>query len=219
MTNSWREFISIEREKDYFKKLIEFVHKDSLEHTIYPPREDIFNAFKYCPLEKTRLVILGMDPYINPGQAHGLAFSVPEGIDKPPSLQNIFKELQSNLGIVIPESGCLIPWAKQGILLINSIMTVRAGQSNSHKDSGWMTFSDNVISFLNERGSPCVFLLWGSHAKSKAPLITHQRHCVLMSAHPSPLSAYKGFFGSQPFSKANRFLDESNLPPIDWSLT
>lgn len=215
---SWREFISNERDKDYFKKLIELVQTDEREHTVYPKRENIFNAFKYCPLEKTRLVILGQDPYINPGQAHGLSFSVPEGIAHPPSLQNIFKELHSDLGIEIPKSGCLIPLAKQGILLINSIMTVREGQSNSHKDFGWMTFFNNVISFLNERESPCVFLLWGSFAKSKVSLITNQRHGIFMSPHPSPFSAHKGFFGSKPFSKANRFLDESGQSPIDWKL-
>lgn len=215
---SWKQFIESESKKDYYKIIIDHVQQDAKKHTIYPKHEDIFNAFKYCSLDKVKVVILGQDPYINPGQAHGLSFSVPTDTQLPPSLKNIFKELKSDLGIDTPAHGCLELWARQGVLLLNSTLTVRQGQSNSHKNFGWETFTDAAIKKVNELEQPIVYLLWGSHARSKNKYITNSKHLVLESVHPSPLSAHNGFFGSKPFSQVNKFLIKNNVEPIDWSL-
>lgn len=217
---NWSEFIKEESKKDYFKNIGEFVKKDSKEYKIFPPRKDIFNAFDSCPFEKTKVVILGQDPYHGPGQAHGLSFSVPYGIDIPPSLKNIFKELKSDLGIEISDNGCLTGWAAQGILLLNTSLTVRQGQAGSHSSIGWQTFTDTVIDFVaNKDLKPLVFILWGAHARAKKKLIKYDGHLILESAHPSPLSAHNGFFGSKPFSKTNEFLTQNNIDPIDWAKT
>lgn len=214
---NWKLIIKEEMEKDYFKKIISFIQDDSKNHIIYPDQKDIFNAFKYSPLDKTRVVILGMDPYINKDQAHGLAFSVNENCTIPPSLKNIFKEIKSDLDTDHNFSdGCLVPWAQQGVLLLNTILTVRDGESNSHRNFGWQTFTDKIISVLNNLDKPIVFILWGNHAKGKRNLISNSRHLILDGSHPSPLSAYNGFFGNKYFSKANNFLIQNNLEPINW---
>jgi uracil-DNA glycosylase len=179
---------------------------------------DIFNALKYTPYSSVKVVIIGQDPYHGPNQAHGLSFSVREGVPPPPSLQNIFKEIKSDLGLPIPNHGCLEKWAKQGVLLLNAVLTVRAGQANSHKGQGWETITDSIIRHLNDRQKPMVFLLWGANAGAKSALITNPSHLVLKCAHPSPLSAYNGFFGCRHFSKANKFLSECGLSEIDWRL-
>lgn len=219
----WFDIIKEERSKEYFRKIITFVQFDARVNVIYPAHKDLFNAFHLCPYDNVKVVILGQDPYIGPGQAHGLAFSVPAGVDIPPSLRNIFKELHNDIGVPTPTSGCLEKWAKQGLLLLNTSLTVRAGESGSHKDFGWQIFTDKIISVLNEKETPIVFLLWGKHAQSKAKLITrdsyyHGPHLVLCSPHPSPLSAHWGFFDSKPFSKTNEFLIKNNIAPIDWTL-
>ena len=215
---SWTEIIRVEAEKDYFKQIIATVQEDSKTCEVYPPRKDIFNAFKYCPFNQTKILILGQDPYHSLGEAHGLSFSVPKGIAIPPSLQNIFKELKADVGIDPPNHGCLIDWAKQGVLLLNSFLTVKKNQPGSHKNIGWQIFTNHIISLLNEKEDPVAFILWGSFARSKKSFISHQRHLILESVHPSPLSSWNGFFGSKPFSKANQWLDESGLTPIDWTI-
>lgn len=214
---NWKEIIKEESEKDYFKNLFDKIKSDSKNNVIYPPADDVFNAFKYCELDQTKVVILGQDVYHGPGQAHGLSFSVLPGVPLPPSLRNIFKELKNDLAIE-NKSGCLIPWAKQGVLLLNSILTVRDGSPASHAKFGWETFTDKIIQTLNDKQQPVVFVLWGSFAKSKASLITNKYHHIITSAHPSPLSAHNGFFGSKPFSKINNFLIDNSNNPIDWSL-
>jgi uracil-DNA glycosylase len=214
---TWKEFIKEESSKDYYKKLIDFVFEDSKINTIYPEYKDLFNAFDLCPIDKVKVVILAQDPYINKGEAHGLAFSVPDGKKIPPSLKNIYKELKTDLNIDSPNNGCLTRWAEQGVLLLNCILTVRAGNSGSHRGKGWEQFSDNAISKLNELDRPIVFMLWGAFAKSKLPLITNKNHLVLQAAHPSPYSASDGFFGCKHFSKANAFLIENKCEPIDWT--
>jgi uracil-DNA glycosylase len=216
--NDWDEVLRGEFEKDYYLKLREFLKKEYSTETIYPSMYDIFNALKATPYEKVKVVILGQDPYHGPGQAHGMCFSVKKGVKPPPSLVNIFKELESDLGCARPTHGCLEGWAEQGVLLLNTSLTVRAGQANSHRGKGWEIFTDTVISHLNDRQKPMVFLLWGGNARAKATLITNPSHLVLEAAHPSPLSAYNGFFGCKHFSKANDFLQSHGMEPIDWQI-
>ena len=215
---SWKQHLAPEFEKDYFIRLTEFVRSEYQTATIYPPGRFIFNAFNLCPFDKVKVVIIGQDPYHGPGQAHGLCFSVQPGVQPPPSLQNIFKELQSDLGIVPPKDGTLTKWAERGVLMLNTTLTVRRGQANSHKNLGWTTFTDHIIEKLNEHEQPIVFLLWGGNARSKMKLITAAQHLVLESVHPSPLSAYNGFFGCKHFSKCNAFLEAHGIDPIDWDL-
>ena len=207
--NDWDEILAGEFEQDYYKRIRYWLKKEYAEQTIYPAAENIFNALRYTPYSKVKAVILGQDPYHGPGQAHGLCFSVQPGVQPPPSLQNIFKELQSDLGIVPP---------KDGTLMLNTTLTVRRGQANSHKNLGWTTFTDHIIEKLNEHEQPIVFLLWGGNARSKKKLITAPQHLVLESVHPSPLSAYNGFFGCKHFSKCNAFLEAHGIDPIDWDL-
>lgn len=214
---NWQSIIKKESSKDYFKQIVSFVQEDSKKHKIYPAHKDIFNAFKYCPFDKVKVFILGQDPYHNPGEAHGLSFSVLPGVKTPPSLQNIFKELKSDLNIEQPNHGCLTSWAEQGVLLLNSFLTVRQNQPGSHQNIGWHLFTDKIISILNNE-SPKVFILWGNFSRKKKQLITNKNHLIIESAHPSPLSAYSGFFGSKPFSKSNNFLIENNIEPIDWKI-
>jgi uracil-DNA glycosylase len=215
----WQSFIRAEQAKPYYSELVRLIEEDRKAHTIYPPSKDIFNAFKYCPLDKTKVVIIGQDCYHGPGQAHGLSFSVPPGVPIPPSLRNIFKEISTDLGQpYTPSSGCLIPWAKQGVLLLNSVLTVRQGEPGSHSQYGWETFTDNVIKLLNGLDRPIVYILLGAYAKSKGKLITNTKHLQLHASHPSPFSAYNGFFGSKVFSKCNDFLVSNNIQPINWNL-
>lgn len=216
--NKWDEILKEEYEKPYFKKLEEFVISEYQTKTIYPKMSEIFNAFLYTSYENVKVVIIGQDPYHGEHQAEGLSFSVKQGIEKPPSLLNIFAELKNDLGYPIPESGSLIPWAKQGVLLLNATLTVIKDQARSHYNHGWETFTDDVIKKINEKDTPVVFILWGSDARSKKNLITNKKHYIIESAHPSPLSAYRGFFGSRPFSKTNDFLIEHHMTPIDWQI-
>ena len=204
--------------KEYFIKLEEFLEKEYTEQTIYPKKENIYNALKLTDYNNVRVVIIGQDPYHEDGEAHGLAFSVLEGVKIPPSLRNIFKELNSDLGYGIPLSGDLTKWAKEGVLLINSVLTVREHKANSHKDKGWEKFTDAIIRKLNDRDKPVIFMLWGNYAKIKKKLINEDKHFVIESAHPSPLSAYNGFFGSKPFSKVNEILSSLNEKNINWKL-
>lgn len=217
--NDWDEQLREEVDKPYFNDLRYALAKEYKLHTVYPSKENLFQALKLTSYEHTKVVILGQDPYHGPGQAHGLSFSVLPGVRIPPSLVNIYKELHSDLGVPIPNNGYLVPWAKQGVLLLNTVMTVRDGQANSHKGLGWERFTDAVIEKLNEREKPVVFILWGSHAQKKGAFIDRHKHLVLESVHPSPLSAHRGFFGSRPFSKANAFLASQGMEPIDWTLS
>lgn len=214
--NDWDLYLEEEYNKDYFKKLIQFIDKEYKEKTIYPKKCEIFNAFRHTSYKDTKVVILGQDPYHGVNQAEGLSFSVKNCVRKPPSLQNIFKEMESDLGIPFPTSNSLIPWAEEGVLLLNTVLTVQESHPASHKDMGWELFTDEVIKKLNEKETPVVFILWGSFARSKKKLITNPRHYVIESAHPSPFSAYNGFFGSRPFSKTNAFLKSQGLKEIDW---
>ena len=198
--------------------LREFLKKEYATQTIYPSMYDIFNALKATAYEDVKVVILGQDPYHGPGQAHGMCFSVQKGVTPPPSLVNIFKELHDDVGCSEPQHGCLESWADQGVLLLNTVLTVRAGQANSHKGMGWEIFTDNVIRKLNEREKPMVFLLWGANAQTKTSYITNPAHLILKAPHPSPLSAYRGFFGCHHFSKANEFLAANGMEPIDWQI-
>lgn len=216
--NEWDALLSDEIRKDYYLRLREFLKQEYTTRTIYPPMNDIFNALRRTSYSNVKAVILGQDPYHGPGQAHGMCFSVKKGTPPPPSLQNIFKELQSDLGIVPPNHGELTGWADQGVLLLNTVLTVRAGVANSHKGMGWEKFTDRVIQLLNQREQPMVFLLWGGNARAKAGLITNRNHLVLQCAHPSPLSAYNGFFGCRHFSKTNEFLKQHGIEPIDWRI-
>lgn len=218
LDNSWDELLKEEFEKDYYLNLRKFLVDEYNHHVIYPNMYDIFNALKYTPYEKVRVCILGQDPYIRPNQAHGLCFSVKKGNTPPPSLKNIYKELQTDLGCSIPEHGELIKWTKQGVLLLNTVLTVREGLSNSHAKKGWEILTDSIICKLNDRKEPIVFLLWGRNAQSKASLITNPQHLILKAAHPSPLSAYNGFFGCKHFSKTNQFLKEHGYEEIDWQI-
>lgn len=216
--NEWDDLLADEFEQEYYKKIRYFLKKEYAEQTIFPPMSDIFNALRYTSFSDVKAVLLGQDPYHGPGQAHGLCFSVKEGVQPPPSLQNIFKELHDDLGFDAPPNGTLTKWAKQGVLLLNTVLTVRQGFAHSHKNLGWTTFTDHVIQRLNERENPVVFLLWGAGARSKKPLITAPQHLILECAHPSPLSAFNGFFGCKHFSKCNAFLEQNGMEPIDWNL-
>lgn len=216
--NEWDELLKAEFEKDYYKNLRGILANEYKTHTVYPDMYDIFNALKYTSYSDVKAVIIGQDPYHGPNQAHGLCFSVKRGITPPPSLKNIFKEIQSELGIAPPNHGELTSWAKQGVLMLNNVLTVRAGQANSHKGIGWEAFTDRVISILNERETPIVFLLWGGNARQKAKIVTNPIHKILSCAHPSPLSAYNGFFGCGHFAECNEFLKETGREPIDWSI-
>lgn len=216
--NSWDGILSDEFRSEWYLKLREFLKYEYSHYRIYPDMYDIFNALKLTDYRDVKAVILGQDPYHGAGQAHGLCFSVREGIEPPPSLKNIFTELHADLGLPIPHSGELTKWAHEGVLLLNTTLTVREGSPNSHKGHGWELLTDAVIRKLNERQKPVVFILWGAHARAKKQFITSGQHLVLESAHPSPLSAYNGFFGSRPFSHANAFLEKNAIAPIDWSL-
>ncbi|MBQ2114287.1 MAG: uracil-DNA glycosylase [Selenomonadales bacterium] len=216
--NDWAPLLEAEMQKDYYQKLRTILIKEYKTRTIYPDMYDIFNAMHYTPYDKVKVVILGQDPYHGPRQAHGLSFSVLPGVDAPPSLVNIFKELESDLGCRVPNHGCLKHWAEQGVLLLNTVLTVREYQANSHQGIGWEEFTDHIITLLNQRKEPMVFILWGRPAQRKQSMITNPDHLVITSPHPSPLSAYRGFFGSRPFSKANEFLAEHGMAPIDWQL-
>ena len=215
--NDWDSLLGSEFEKEYYLSLREFLKAEYFSRKIYPPMNDIFNALRYTSYENARVVILGQDPYHGEGQAHGLCFSVKNGVPHPPSLKNIFKELYDSLGIIPPASGELVGWAKQGVLLLNTTLTVREGAPQSHKGKGWEILTDKIISLMNEKQSPVVFILWGGNARAKKSLITGKHHLVLECAHPSPLSAYAGFFGSNHFAKANQFLESVGEAPIDWS--
>lgn len=216
--NSWDNILKPEFESKNYLKIHDFIEEEYLLTTCYPPMSNIFNAFKYTPYDKVKVVILGQDPYHELGQAHGLCFSVQKGVAPPPSLINIYKELHSDLNIDIPNHGCLECWAKNGVLLLNTVLTVREGMANSHKKCGWQIFTDNVIKKLNEREKPIVFILWGNNAKAKKKYITNPNHFIIESVHPSPLSAYNGFYGSKPFSRANDFLKSIGTEPVDWTI-
>ena len=216
--NDWDLILTEEFEKDYFKKIMEFVDAEYASKTVYPPYDDIFNAFKLTPFSDVKVVIIGQDPYHEKGQAHGLAFSTPEGRPIPRSLKNIFKEISSEYDCPIPQSGCLEKWAGQGVFLLNTVLTVEEGNANSHSDCGWQTFTDKVIESLNEHTMPVVFLLWGKQAEKKKELITNPNHLVLVTSHPSPFSARRGFFGSNHFKMANEFLKENKMDEINWRL-
>ncbi len=216
--NDWDEILKDEWEKSYYKELREFLKCEYREHTVYPAASDIFNALKNSSYADTRVVIIGQDPYHGAGQAHGLCFSVRRGIKPPPSLVNIYKELESDIGITPPETGDLTCWSKQGVLLLNAVLTVRAGQPNSHKGRGWENFTDRVISELDKKEKPVVFLLWGANAGKKAEIIKNPIHFKLKAPHPSPLSAYSGFFGCRHFSKCNEILAASGQKIIDWEV-
>ena len=216
--NSWNDILGNEFDKEYYNDLHNFLVTEYKTKTIFPNMYDIFNALHYTEYQDVKVVILGQDPYHGPNQAHGLSFSVKPGIPAPPSLKNIFKELHSDLGCYIPNNGYLKSWADQGVLLLNTVLTVQAGNANSHKGKGWEIFTDRVISALNDREDPVIFILWGNNAISKKKLITNKQHYILQSVHPSPLSASRGFFGSKPFSKTNEILEQLGKQPIDWQI-
>lgn len=216
--NDWDKLLEKEYEKEYFKSLIEFVKQEYKTKTIYPKQNEVFNAFRYTTFEDLKVVILGQDPYHGPNQAEGLSFSVSNDVLKPPSLQNIFKELESDLGIQFPKHNSLKPWAKEGVLLLNAVLTVEEHTPTSHKDKGWEKFTDEIISIINKKTTPVVFILWGSYARNKKKLITNPIHYIIESPHPSPFSAYNGFFGSKPFSKTNEFLKQHNIKEINWQI-
>ncbi len=218
LKNDWHELLKDEFQKEYYLKLRKFLIEEYRTRVIYPDMYDIFNALHYTPYKSVKAVILGQDPYHGPNQAHGMSFSVKPGVPAPPSLVNIFKELKDDLGCYIPNNGYLKKWADQGVLLLNATLTVRAGQANSHQNIGWEHFTDRVISLLNEREDPVVFILWGKNAQSKLKYIDEQKHFIIKSPHPSPLSAHAGFFGSKPFSKTNNFLRSIGKEPIDWQI-
>lgn len=218
LKNTWNKLLEDEFKKDYYLRLRDFLIKEYSTNLIYPDKHDIYNALHYTDFDNVKVVILGQDPYHGPGQAHGLSFSVKPGVQPPPSLMNIYKELKDDLGCFIPNNGYLKKWADQGVLLLNTILTVRAGEPNSHKGMGWEHFTDKVISFLNDRSEPIVFILWGANAHSKLSIIDNPKHYIIKSVHPSPLSAHRGFFGSKPFSKTNNFLSSIGEKPIDWQI-
>ena len=218
ITNDWLDAIGGEFRKNYYKELYQFVKDENSRYVIYPNSEDIFNAFHFTPLSKVKAVILGQDPYHGAGQAHGLCFSVQPGVKIPPSLVNIYKELQDDLGCYIPNNGYLKKWADQGVLMLNTVLTVRAHSANSHQGKGWEQFTDAVIHAVNEQDRPIVFILWGRPAQTKKPMLTNPKHLVLEAPHPSPFSASRGFFGSRPFSKTNEFLQKNGVEPIDWQI-
>lgn len=216
--NSWDILLKDEFEKPYYLNLRKFLAQEYKTQTIYPHMNDIFNALKYTDYQNVKVVILGQDPYHQPNQAHGLCFSVKKGVNPPPSLQNMYKEIHAEYGYPIPDHGELTYWAEQGVLMLNTVLTVRESQPNSHKGMGWEIFTDDIISLLNQRPEPIVFLLWGANARAKTKLITNPAHLVLTSAHPSPLSAYNGFFGNNHFKKANEFLKQNGMKEIDWQI-
>lgn len=216
--NDWDDILGSEFDKEYYQNLRKFLDNEYSKHTIYPIPQNIYAALKLTSYKDTKVVILGQDPYHEENQAHGLSFSVNKGVDIPPSLQNIYKELHDDLKCEIPNHGYLVSWAKQGVLLLNAVLTVRSHMANSHKGKGWEILTDKIIQELNEKDEPVVFILWGANARSKKQYITNSKHLILESVHPSPLSAYNGFFGSKPFSKTNKFLMENNIKPIDWQI-
>ena len=215
---SWKERLQGEFDKPYFKTLTDFVRNEYRTNVVYPPGKLIFNAFNLCPFDDVKVVIIGQDPYHGPGQAHGLCFSVKPGVKVPPSLVNIYKELHDDLGCSIPEDGYLVKWATQGVLMLNTVLTVNAHDANSHKGYGWEKFTDAIISKVNEEDRPIVFLLWGAPAQKKKKLLNNPKHLILEAPHPSPLSVYRGFWGCKHFSKTNEFLVENGIEPIDWQL-
>ena len=216
--NDWEKPIQRELQTDYYQNLRHFLIKEYRNQVVYPPMHDIFNAFHLTPLSQTKVCIIGQDPYHGPGQAHGLAFSVKPGIAIPPSLLNIYKELEADLGCPIPSHGCLTTWAKQGVLLLNAVLTVRSGEAGSHRNAGWEIFTSRIIEILNVRAEPVIFILWGRDAQNKKALISNSQHPIIASPHPSPLSAHRGFFGSRPFSRANELLKTQGTDPIDWCI-
>lgn len=218
IANDWLEPLKPEFSKQYYKELYQKVIEEYKTHLVFPPSDDIFNAFALTPLREVKVVIIGQDPYHNVGQAHGLCFSVRPDVEIPPSLVNIYKELHDDLGCYVPNNGYLVKWAKQGILLLNTVLTVRAHQANSHRGMGWEQFTDAAIRVLNEEDRPIVFILWGAPAQTKKKMLNNPKHLILEAPHPSPLSAYRGFFGSRPFSRTNAFLEENGLTPIDWQI-
>lgn len=218
ITNDWAEPLSVEFKKPYYAKLYQKVKEEYNSRQIFPDANDIFNAFHFTPLSEVKVVILGQDPYHNIGQAHGLCFSVKPEVEIPPSLVNIYKELEEDLGCYIPNHGYLEKWAREGVMLLNTVLTVRAHQANSHQGIGWEQFTDAAIRILNEQERPIVYMLWGKPAQSKIPMLTNPKHLILKAPHPSPLSAYRGFFGCKHFSQANEFLEKNGLKPIDWQI-
>lgn len=218
LNKEWASALKDEVNKPYYQKLRAFMVEEYSSRCIFPPREDIFNALRLTSISHVKVVILGQDPYHEPGQAHGLAFSVKRGVKIPPSLLNIYKELKEDLGIDMPQHGELTSWAKQGVLLLNTVLTVRRGEANSHKDKGWEEFTDRIIEIINEKKEPVVFMLWGGNAQAKAKLLNNPKHLVLKTTHPSPLSAHRGFLGCRHFSKANTFLEENNIKPVNWQI-
>ena len=218
INKSWDEFLKNEFEQDYFRKLSAFLKTEYAEKTIYPPKQEVFSAFYYTDLDKVKVVILGQDPYHEPNQACGMCFAVKPGNPLPKSLINIYREIHDDLGLNMTTNGYLVKWATQGVLLINTVLTVERGKANSHKGQGWEIFTDHVIELLNKQDQPIVFLLWGNNARSKTVLLNNPKHLVLTAAHPSPLSAYNGFFGCRHFSKTNEFLERNGLKPIDWKM-
>ncbi len=218
ISGGWYEALKDEFKKPYYKKLFETVNQEYRTRKIFPPANDIFNAFHLTPLDKVKVVILGQDPYHNNGQAHGLCFSVQKGVEVPPSLVNIYQELHDDLGVKIPDHGCLTKWASQGVLMLNTVLTVRAHRASSHRDIGWEQFTDAAIKALDRQDRPIVFILWGSPAQRKKAMLHNPQHLILQAPHPSPLSAFRGFFGSRPFSQTNRFLQEHGVEPVDWEI-
>lgn len=216
--NEWLEALKPEFKKPYYSELFQFVKKEYNERMIFPPSDDIFNAFHLTPLPQVKVVIIGQDPYHNVGQAHGLCFSVKPDVEVPPSLVNIYKELHDDLGCTIPNNGFLVKWAKQGVLMLNTVLTVRAHEANSHRGHGWEQFTDAAIEALNKEDRPIVFILWGAPAQTKKKMLNNPKHLILCAPHPSPLSAYRGFFGSRPFSKTNEFLAKNGIKEIDWQI-
>jgi uracil-DNA glycosylase len=218
ITNDWLNTIGHELEKNYYKDLSQYIDDEYSQYQVFPNADDIFNAFHYTPLKNVKVVIIGQDPYHSEGQAHGLCFSVKPNVSIPPSLVNIYKELRDDLGCTIPNNGYLVKWANQGVLMLNAVMTVRAHQANSHKGKGWEKFTDAVIKAVNEQDRPVVFILWGKPAQGKKSMLNNPKHLILEAPHPSPLSSFRGFFGSKPFSKTNQFLMEHGVEPIDWQI-
>lgn len=218
LRTDWEPLLQKEFNKNYYLKLLQFLNNEYQTEIIYPEKNDIFNALNFTSYKHVKVVILGQDPYHGANQAHGLSFSVKLGIKPPPSLVNIYKELHTDLGCYIPNNGCLEKWANQGVLLLNTVLTVRASEANSHKNKGWEHFTDNIISLLNDKDDPIVFILWGNNAQSKESLITNKKHHIIKSVHPSPLSASRGFFNSKPFSNTNNFLISIGKSPIDWQI-
>lgn len=216
--NDWGQYLKEEMAQPYYRQLRQFLIGEYSTKQVYPDMYSIFNALHYTSYADTKVLILGQDPYHEPGQAHGLSFSVQPNVPPPPSLVNIFKELETDFGCTVPNNGCLEPWARQGVLLLNTVLTVQAHRANSHRDKGWEIFTDKIISLLNQREKPVAFILWGSPARRKKAMITNPQHFIVESPHPSPLSAYRGFFGSRPFSKVNKFLESVGEEPINWQL-